>query len=68
VFTLALSTIPSVSTSKWRFLPLNFFAPSHKRRPPTLVVFKDWVPSMPVLGGGPCAALVRILSRSVALI
>jgi hypothetical protein len=35
----ALSTILSVSTSKCRFLPLNFFAPSYPRRPPTLVVF-----------------------------
>ena len=30
---------PSVSTSKWRFLPLSFLAPSYRRTPPTLVVF-----------------------------
>ena len=42
--TLALSTIPSVSTvstRRWRFLPLSFFAPSYPRTPPTLVVFTD---------------------------
>ena len=66
--TLALSTIPSVSTSKWRFLPLSFFAPSYPRTPPMLVVFTDWVSSIPALGWGSRPALVRILSRNVALI
>jgi hypothetical protein len=36
-----LSANPSVSTRRWRFLPLNFFAPSYPRTPPTLVVFTD---------------------------
>jgi len=68
VCTLALSTIPSVSTSKCRFLPLNFFAPSYPRTPPTLVVFTDWVSRMPALGWGSRPALVRVFSRSTALI
>src|SRR5215217_1329113 len=64
----ALSTIPSVSTSKCRFLALSFFAPSYPRRPPTLVVFTDWVSTIPALGWGSRPALVRILSRSTPLI
>jgi hypothetical protein len=64
----ALSIIPSVSTSKWRFVPLNFFAPSYPCTPPTLVVFTDWVSRIPALGWGSRPALVRILSRKTALI
>jgi hypothetical protein len=45
-----VSTIPSASTRRWRFLPLGFSAPSYPRTPPTLVVFTDWVSRMPALG------------------
>src|SRR5215216_2740103 len=63
-----VSTIPSVSTRRWRFLPLNFFAPSYPRTPPTLVVFTDWVSRIPALGWGLRPVRTRSLSRSTALI
>src|SRR5215212_8572505 len=41
--TLALSTKPCVSTSKWRFLPFTFLPLSYPRcSPPTPVLLTDW--------------------------
>jgi hypothetical protein len=53
VWTLASITNPSVSTSRWRFLPRTFFPPSYPLcSPPTPVVLADWESVMPALGSG----------------
>lgn len=51
LWTLAMSTKPWVSTSRCRFLPLTFLAPSYPRSfPPTPVVLIDWLSTMAALG------------------
>ena len=53
LWTFARSTRPSVSTSRWRFLPRTFLPPSYPRcSPPTAVVLADCESTMPALGSG----------------
>src|SRR5215213_4099185 len=51
--TLALSTKPSVSTSRCRFLPRTFLLASYPLcSPPTPVLLEDWESAMAALGSG----------------
>src|SRR5215217_5239262 len=51
--TLASSTKPCVSTSKWRFLPFTFLPPSYPRcSPPTPVLLTDRLSTIPAPGWG----------------
>jgi hypothetical protein len=67
LWTRTPSTSPSVSTSRWRFLPSTFFAGSKPRYwPPTPVLFTDWESTIPALGWGFVPNLARNASRSAA--
>src|SRR5262245_7219185 len=59
---VARRTSPGVSPSRWRLRPLSRFAPSEPR-PPTPVVWTDWLPSMPAPGWGSRPAWMRTASR-----
>ena len=66
VCTRASSTRPSVSTSRWRLLPLTFFAGSKPRSfPPTPVVLTDWESTIAALGLGSLPSRTRKSSRSL---
>src|SRR5215203_6607516 len=66
--TLTLSTNPSVSTRRWRFLPRTFFPPSYPRAsPPTPVVLADCESTTPALGCRFLLSRTRKRSRRAAL-
>src|SRR5918994_489798 len=67
LWTRAWSTRPSVSTSRWRFLPSTPLAGSKPRSlPPTPVVLTDWESTMAALGLGSLPSRARNSSRSSA--
>jgi membrane protein DedA with SNARE-associated domain len=66
--TLAFSTRPSVSTSRWRFRPRTFLCPSYPLcSPPTPVVLMVCESAIPALGSGFLPERVRTTSRRAAL-
>ena len=66
--TRASSTKPSVSASRWRFLPSTFLAGSNPRSfPPTPVVLSDWESTIDALGLGSLPSRTRKSSRNSAL-
>src|SRR5215212_9270662 len=65
VYGRALSTKPSVSTRRWRFLPSTCLAGSKPRSlPPTPVVLTVWESTIAALGSGSLPSRARRRSRS----
>jgi hypothetical protein len=66
--TLTFRSKPSVSTSRWRFLPRTFLLPSYPRAsPPTPVVLVVWESAMPGLDSGALPKRARNSLRRAAL-
>src|SRR3954452_12356475 len=55
--TLASSSRPCVSTTRWRLRPFTFLPPSWPRGPPISVVSTDWLSMTEALGWGGAADL-----------